>query len=266
MNCVLRVYLSFTPTASAWQRPVSRWFSLLFRVSVLLDTNTLNASLDVNKEKKKIISLLSTSLWTFDVWSYAETWMTSTWGPVLCSAGAWPLSLSRQSLGEVPMNRQAPIRHLGIYSCWRWSDDKLKCSDIFICLLVDDKPISINLFCRYVNRKNTNGGTHGRHANLLLATSMPTVACRPWTIAWQVQMEPSRVNLGMKREASILLCSRLKPESTGMLAVAPAIAVPVLTFNRTNATNLLLRPVACYHNSKAMSRTQIKWPGPNSPS
>ena len=169
---------------------------------------------------------MSTSLWTFDVWSYAETWMTSTWGPVLCSAGAWPLSLSGQSqLGEVPMNRQAPIRHLGIYSCWRWSADKLKCSGIFICLLVDDKPISINLFCRYVNRKNTNGGTHGRHVNLLLGfhadSRMSTM-----DIAWQVQIEPSQVSsvsLGMQREAPILLGSRLKPESIGMLTVTPAI-------------------------------------------
>ena len=168
MNCVLRVYLSFTPTASAWQRPVSRWFSLLFRVSVLLDTNTLNASLDVNKAKKKdhlIVVNIVVNFWCLILcWNLNDLHIA----PVLCSAGAWPLSLSRQSLGEVPMNRQAPIRHLGIYSCWRWSDDKLKCSDIFICLLVDDKPISINLFCRYVNRKNTNGGTHGRHANLLL--------------------------------------------------------------------------------------------------
>ena len=84
---------------------------------------------------------------------------------------------------------------------------------------------------------------------ICFSASMPTVACRPWTIAWKVQMEPSQVssvNLGMKREASILLCSRLKPESTGMLAVALAIAVPVLTFHRTNAT------ICCYVQLRAV--------------
>jgi hypothetical protein len=160
------------------KRPLSRWFRLLFRVSVLLDTNSLNASLDVNKAKKKSSHSCQHrfELLMFDLMLKPE-WPPSTWGAVLCSAGAWPL-------------RSEPRRSSYEQTCADPAFGHLFLSTLISCQIKMFRYLYMSpgrgqtdlhqLFVDVWTEKSRTAARMGAMQTCFSA-SMPTVACRPWT-------------------------------------------------------------------------------------